>query len=309
MKKTKFLKRGFIVLIIIGLIIVHFIFPRLITETRNPIIALFKNQKVVNTEVLINENTKVKRKKLTVTSFDDVKLSALLTYSKSEIPKSTIILLHGSSHNKEHFLELSEFLSLNGFNSVALDIRGFGESEGQFFTYGVKESKDIQILIDHLINKEGFDHIGIWGQSIGGALVLQTMGIEKRIKYGISESSYTSLKSNVQSFFKRHAGFSLAIFSDYLVDRSGSIGNFDADEASPYKSSKNITQPILVVHGGKDKQIPIEEGRANYNNIKSKDKKFLEIEEAGHSDLWQVGGDAYFNSVLLFLNKQASTFN
>lgn len=306
---TKILKRTFLASTIIGLLVIHFISPRFITETRNPILESFKTKKTISNSLEKNDNSKFKRKKLTITTFDNLKLSALLTYSNLPDSKGTIILLHGSSHTKDHFHDLSEFLSLNGFNSVALDSRGFGESEGQFLTFGVKETKDIQKLITELTNTENLGNIGLWGQSIGGAFTLQTMGIDKRVKYGIAESSYIDLKTTVQCFFRRHLGFELTPFSNYLTERAGSIADFDPNEASPFEYSKNITQPILVVHGGNDNPIPITEGKANFANIKSKDKEFLEIELAGHSDLWEVGGDNYFNSVLEFLNRQASTTN
>ncbi|EPR74307.1 Hydrolase of the alpha/beta superfamily [Winogradskyella psychrotolerans RS-3] len=308
-RKTKFIKRVLLILTIAGLILIHFVFPRFIMQTRNPIAQLFKTEKVINAQLESNDNSKFKRKKLTIITFDNLKLSALLTYSSLQNTKGTIILLHGSSHNKDHFLGLSEFLATNGFNSVALDSRGFGESEGQFLTYGVKETKDIQTLISQLIKDENLGNIGLWGQSIGGAFTLQAMGMDKRIKYGIAESSYKNLKTNIQYYFKRHAGFNLELFSNYLVDRAGRIADFNPDDANPYKYSENITQPILVVHGGKDKPIPITNGKANFSRIKSIDKEFIEIESAGHSDLWETGGEDYFNSVLKFLNRQALSSN
>ncbi|WP_179336263.1 alpha/beta hydrolase [Winogradskyella costae] len=305
----KIIKRYTLILFILGLLIIHFIVPRFIVETRSPIVELFKAEDVTTSQTKSNTNSKFKRKKITITTFDKLKLSALITYSSSTHVKGTIILLHGSSHTKEHFLVLSEFLSINGFNSVALDSRGFGESKGQFFTYGAKETKDIQTLITQLINNENLDNIGLWGQSIGGALTLQAMGMDNRIAFGIAESTYTDLKTNIQYYIKRHTGFNLKLFSDYLVDRAGRIADFNPDEANPYKYSNNITQPILVVHGSKDTAIPISKGRANYSRIKSIDKEFMELKAAGHSDIWAIGSDKYFESVLKFLNKQALPSN
>ena len=308
-RKTKVIRRVLLTLIILGILLLHFVFPRFITQTKNPLFTLFKIEKTTNNDLEPNENSKFKRKKLTITTFDNLKLSALLTYSSLENTKGTIILLHGSSHDKTHFLDLSEFLSANGFNSVALDSRGFGESEGQFLTYGAKETKDIQSLISQLIKDEGLSNIGLWGQSIGGALTLQAMGTDNRIKYGIAESAFTDLRTNIQYYFKRHAGFSLDIFSTYLVNRAGRIADFNPDDANPYKYSANITQPILVVHGGKDQAIPIIEGKANFSRVKSLDKEFIEIKSAGHSDIWKIGGKNYFNSVLAFLDRQATLSN
>ena len=56
-----------------------------------------------------------------------------------------------------NFIDLSTFLSENGFNSVALDLRAHGESEGQLCSFGVNEKKDIQKLIDYLPQHKGLN--------------------------------------------------------------------------------------------------------------------------------------------------------
>ncbi|MBU2929502.1 alpha/beta hydrolase [Winogradskyella psychrotolerans] len=305
----KILKRTFLILVMVGLLIFYFIFPRFIIERRNPILESFKTQNVYTDTLYKNNSAMFKRKKLKFLTYDNLEQSALLTYTHIAKPKGTIILLHGSSHTKMHFYDLSKFLAKNGFNSVALDIRGFGESEGQFFTFGVKESKDIQKLVDVLINEEDLSNIGIWGQSIGGALTIQSMGSDHRIAYGISESTYTDLKSNIQGYFKRHTGFNLALVSDFLVERAGRIGDFDPNDASPIKYSKHITQPTLIIHGGQDEAIDISNSETIFSAIKSKDKEFIDVESAGHINLWEVGGKALFDKILHFLNNQATTYN
>ncbi|REG87780.1 serine aminopeptidase S33 family [Winogradskyella sediminis] len=306
---TKIFKRTFLILFVVGLLIFYFIFPRFIIERRNPILESFKTQNIYNDTIHQEDASMLKRKKLTFLTYDNLEQSALLTYTHIAKPKGTIILLHGSSHTKVHFYDLSKFLATNGFNSVAVDIRGFGESEGQFFTFGVKESKDVKKLVDVLIHREGLNNIGVWGQSVGGALALQSMGSDHRIAYGISESTYTDLKSNIQGFFKRHTGFNLALVSNFLVDRAGHIGDFDPNDASPIKYSKQIIQPTLIIHGGQDEAIDISNSETIFSTIKSKDKEFIEVESAGHINLWEVGGKALLDKILRFLNNQAITYN
>ena len=79
-------------------------------------------------------------------------MSAILTYSCLDSTKGTIILLHGIRSNKSHFNDLSNYLSTNGFNSVALDLRAHGESEGKFCSFGVNEKRDVKKLI-HFLEK------------------------------------------------------------------------------------------------------------------------------------------------------------
>jgi predicted alpha/beta-fold hydrolase len=148
--RLKLFKRILVSFIILAALLTHFFVPRLITEIRNPIVGLIKRNHNVSHEVVSNNNnSKVKRKVITLKSFDELKLLTRLTYANSDAPKGTIILLHRIRSNRNHFIELSAFLSKDGFNSVALDSRAHGESEGDFCSFGVNEKQDVSALINH----------------------------------------------------------------------------------------------------------------------------------------------------------------
>ena len=308
-KSIKIIKWSSIVLIILGFLIIHFFIPRLISEIRNPVVTLIKRNKNVGFDVSSINASKFNQKEFYFNSFDSLKLSARLTYSSLDSAKATVILLHGIRSNKDHFKNLSNFLAENGFNSVALDSRAHGKSEGSFCSFGVNEKKDIKTLIDYLSTHENLSHFGIWGQSLGGAIGLQAMGYDKRIEFGIIESAFSDFKSIVNDYFDLHVGFSYAPFSNYLVNRTGKIAEFDPNDASPIEYCKNINQPILIVHGNEDERINIKYARANFSKIPNLKKEFIEIDSANHSNVWKVGSDAYFERVLEFLNENKSLSN
>ncbi|WP_052158340.1 alpha/beta hydrolase [Lacinutrix jangbogonensis] len=304
--RIKIIKRFLFIFLILGLLLTHFFIPRLISEIRNPIVGLIKRNRNVSHKLITNEDSEIKRKTIVIKSFDNIKLSASLTYSDVDPIKGTVILLHGIRSNKDHFKGLSSLLSKNGYNSVALDLRAHGESEGQFCSFGVNEKKDVTKLIDYLYEKEDLNYIGIWGQSLGGAISLQAMGFDARLKFGIVESAFSDFKTIVNDYFHRYAGFSFAPFSNYLVNRTGNIAAFNPNEAKPIKYCENITQPVLIVHGNDDKRINIKYGKDNFFKIKSTDKEFLVVDTANHTNVWNVGGEKYFNKVISFLDKHAA---
>nr|WP_262897317.1 alpha/beta hydrolase [Winogradskyella marina] len=289
---------------ILGLLVTHFFVPRLISEIRNPVVSLIKRNKNINVDVTSNSDSKLNQKEFLFSSFDGLKLSARLTYSSSNTTKRTVILLHGIRANKEQFKNVIDFLSENGFNSVALDSRAHGKSEGNFCSFGVNEKKDVKTLIDYLSQHENLNHFGVWGQSLGGAIGLQAMGYDQRIKFGIIESAFSDFRTIVNDYFDLHAGFSYTPFSNYLVNRAGTIAEFDSNDAKPIAYCEQINQPILIVHGNKDERINIKYARANFSKIPSAKKEFIEIDTANHSNVWKVGGDAYFKRVLKFMNAQ-----
>jgi len=186
---------------------------------------------------------------------------------------------------------------------VALDSRAHGESGGKHCTYGVKENQDVSELISLLLNQENSsENIGVWGQSLGGAIGLQSMALDKRIKFGIIESTFSDYKTIVNEYFSYHAGFNIRWLTNYFADRAGQIAGFDPINAQPRLHAKDISQPILIVHGAEDARINIKYGKENFENISSTQKKFLAIETANHVNVWKVGGEAYFESAISFLD-------
>ncbi len=306
MKKTqkrKVFKRVFLVLTILGFLFLHFYIPRFITEIRNPLIQLIKGNDLIKT-VPIFENNELNGKYINFNSFDDVKLSSYLIYSSLDTVKGTIILLHGIRSNKESFIELSYKLSKLGFNSVALDSRAHGQSGGTHCTFGVKEKEDVSELIHVLSEKEGItENIGVWGQSLGGAIGLQALGNDKRIKFGIIESTFSDFETITNDYFNFHTGINFRPLTNYLVYRTGQIAEFDPKEAKPIKYCENIEQPILIVHGNKDERIKMKYGKDNFSKIPSEKKEFIEIENANHLNVWKIGGHEYFERIIKFIKE------
>ena len=158
-RRLELFKRFLFVIIIAGIVLTHFFIPRLISEIRNPVVSLIKRNRNSSHKLSIDTNNlEITRKVISIKSFDGITLSARITYSNLDSPKGTIILLHGIRSNKDQFLSLSNFLSENGFNSVALDSRAHGDSEGDFCSFGVHEKRDVQFLIDHLSDNENLNH-------------------------------------------------------------------------------------------------------------------------------------------------------
>ena len=295
-----------IVLTISGLLFLHFYAPRFITEIKNPIIETIKGNHLITTRPSF-ENNQLKGQYINFKSFDNVELSSYLTYSDLDTAKGTIILLHGIRSNKESFIELSKNLSTLGYNSIALDSRAHGKSNGTHCTFGVKEKKDISELINVLAKQENItENIGVWGQSLGGAIGLQAMGSDKRIKFGIIESTFSDFKTITNDYFNYHAGFNIKPLTNYLVYRAGKLAKFDTEDARPIKYCEKIEQPILIVHGNEDKRIDIKYAKDNFANISSNEKEFIEVKTANHLNVWKTGGENYFKRVMKFITKNTA---
>lgn len=292
--------------LLLALATVHFLLPRVVTKIRSPLMAKLTG----NPHQVPNGPSEMATDRgaiFTVQSFDGTAIVAHQQYSALDTTYSTMLLLHGIRSNKENLSHLAYRLAQKGYSTVAVDLRAHGYSGGTHCTFGVKERKDISAVIDHLEDQEMIKgSLGIFGQSLGGAIAIQSLAIDDRLKYGIILSAFSTFRSITDDYFRFNLGFSYKWLSNYLVDRAGAIAGFDPDDASPLEYCKLINQPVLMAHGLEDRRITIEYGKENFKNLADAQSEFLTIENANHLDVWQVGGELFLEKILAFLTRHGS---
>lgn len=248
------------------------------------------------------EQIGLRTEKLDVTVADTIVLKGWFIHAARPDPFGTVILLHGSASCKEAMLATAETLAFSGCNAVIVDLRAHGESGGMYCTYGYYEKEDVSRIIDEAIKKfSNAEPFAVYGNSLGGAIALQALAFDPRIKCGIIESSFATLREVVYDYMKRISGMPLRFISDKALDNSGIIANFPVDSIRPEESAKNILQPVLIAHGSEDNYISIEYGKRIYRNLASPNKVWYPIEGGDHLNLRQAGGREYQQKVVNFL--------
>ncbi len=240
-----------------------------------------------------------------IISHDGLRLANFFCFSNLDTIKGTILFIHGIGSRKERFIPMAEALADNGFQSILIDLRAHGQSHGDYITYGYNETKDISDLITCADTTYNLQSIGIWGQSLGGAISLQMLAKDKRIDFGIIESTYSTFDEVIHDYSNRIVGFPLGFLNDYVIWRAQDIANFDKVNLNPEDACLQIDQPILYVHGTEDDRIDVSYGKRNYNKIVSTDKELVLVEGANHVNVWDIGGEAYKIKCLEFLNQAA----
>jgi len=254
-------------------------------------------------EKLKPEKLGLKSDKLSINVGEGINLEGYWIKSKEENPKGIIILIHGIGGCKEHFLGLADKLSKKGIESIVFDGRAHGKSGGKYTTYGHHEKEDISKIVGLIKEKIPGIKIGIWGNSLGGAISIQALEIEKRIEFGIIESTFTELDQIVYDYKKRILKVGIKSISNYALKRAGEIGGFNYEKIKPIESVKEIEQPIFLSHGEKDENINPKYGKMLYENLKSKEKEFVLVKGGGHFDLFEKGGKEYENKIMNFIDK------
>ena len=275
--------------------------PRMIIQVHGGLYSILRPIK--NNSKLTPIDYQLNAEHLHIRTIDGLSLSAYIIKSNTDTQNGTIILLHGIRANKEHFLPLAKQLADSSYNSVIIDLRAHGESEGKYCTFGFLEKYDISILVDSLYNRSDLNkNIGIWGQSLGGSIAMQSMATTPKIKYGIIESTFSDFDIIVHDYMQNYLGFDIPFLTNYLISRASKITYFEPSDVKPYLYARKIVQPIIISHGSLDDRITIDNGLKNFNNVSSSEKEFIEIVGANHLNLWEVGGQDYFNKIFKFLN-------
>lgn len=286
---------GFVI-VILGALFLYA--PYFVVEVKNPLIELVRKKRISKQIELrpVQERVQIEH--------DGLKLQGILTKSNTDTTKATIILVHGIRGNKGWWHTKSLVLSDSSYQTLAIDLRAHGESEGKFTTFGVKEKQDIKAWIDWLEKEDRVEaqKLGIWGQSLGGAVALQTLAVEDRLQFGVIESAFSDFAKVAGDYGQDYIGIKIDPLTNNILKRAGKLADFDLQDANPAKASESIKQPILFIHGEKDNKIDISYNRENFNAIPHQNKEFYVVKDAGHYDVWNIGDKTYRDKVFAFID-------
>jgi esterase/lipase len=70
---------------------------------------------------------------------------------------------------------------------------------------------------------------------------------------------------------------------------------------------KKIFLPTLIIHGDQDSLVPLENAKAIYQHLGTREKKLLIIPSATHNDIMLVGFNDYFNAIQRFIETTDQT--
>jgi pimeloyl-ACP methyl ester carboxylesterase len=128
--------------------------------------------------------------KITITTNDSVDLSGLF-WNKDAF--STVLLMHMMPSKKEAWVPLADKLADLGFNVLAFDFRGHGESGGgDYKTYTSEQHReyylDMKAAIRYLEDTFSHTEIYLGGASIGANLVIKYMSEHRDFSNGFALS-------------------------------------------------------------------------------------------------------------------------
>lgn len=176
---------------------------------------------------------------------------------------NTVILLHGVADNRAGMLGNAELLLGHGYSVLLPDARAHGTSGGDLATYGVKEAADVHRWFDWIQRSEASRCIDGLGESMGAALLLQSLRTTPGFCAVVAESSFASFREASYDRLgeKLHAG---AWAGRTLLRPAVEVGflyarwkyGIDFEQASPENAVADSRVPVLLIHGLRDTNLP-----------------------------------------------------
>jgi uncharacterized protein len=249
-----------------------------------------------------------KQEQVSVTSKYGYKLSGVyLTCPKQA--KDTVIIVHCLQGSRWTSMKYAEIYLDKGFNVLVYDSRDHGESGGSNVTYGYCEKYDLDKWVDYVEarNKDGV--IGVHGESMGAATALLHSELNeksKRVKFYVADCAYSDLVNLAETELKNNYDFDNPYIVKPVIFYSSIISfvksGFTFYDVSPINAVKNVTTPIMFIHGGNDTLVPPAMSKEMYN-IKPGAKELLIYPESRHAQSFLYNQNDYRKQVWNFIDK------
>lgn len=209
---------------------------------------------------------------------------SLAGYFYSQGSEKTVLLVHGLMGCYLDRLCDARIYYERGYNVLAVDCRGHGESEGKYRTLGYWDGQDIICWAEYLIKEKGQQTIILDGVSMGGATVLSASGDQKlppQVKGIISDCAYTSIYEIFKYQMEKFMKLPKVPFLNLMELYCNKIAHISLIARSPRDSVKHAKVPILLIHGVDDEFVPYEMSQALKHACKAP-KRMYSVKGAGH---------------------------
>ncbi len=178
-------------------------------------------------------------------------------------PQKAAIIVHGYTGNYSSMYPYAKVLLDHGFNVVLYDHRMHGISDRKdkngrriCCSMGFYESMDLKDLFHYV--KARFDENCIWGllgESMGGAIVMQTAPEIPELSFVIDDCGYSSMVEEAKAVYKglHMPSWPTMKLGDAVLRHRWKWSLYDIDAV---KALKRTTVPMLFCHGDADTFVP-----------------------------------------------------
>ncbi|MDD5696493.1 MAG: alpha/beta hydrolase [Candidatus Pacebacteria bacterium] len=213
-----------------------------------------------------------------------------------------VLILHGWAATSYSWRSVSYNLAENGFEAIALDLPGFGETPAPKEVWG---TDDYIRFIEDFVKEMGLNKFYLVGHSFGGALALKfavknSSSVEKLALCAavVIRKERLSLRQKISKFLAKHGSRIIdktPVYPFFEKVAYRIAGAYDYYQASPIMKeifkkvivedmsdlAEKLDKPCLIVWGEHDQAVPLQDAFDLNNLIKNSELKV--IRNTGHN--------------------------
>lgn len=194
-----------------------------------------------------------------------------------------------------------------GFNTLLVDQRAHGDSEGCSISFGVIERFDVITWCNYCTNRFPKAKIYLAGVSMGAASVIMAaeLDLPSNVKGIIADCSYSSQKEVIKLSCK-NMKVPPSLAYPFITLGGKLFGKFDINVRTPLEAIPNAKVPILLIQGQADEIVPCEMAYEMANAAPSK-AELHTFNKASHGISYIVDPIRYKQLAIDFINKCENT--
>ena len=231
--------------------------------------------------------------------------------------RGTVIVAHGIDHTRQVMLPRAVFLVQGGYDVLALDLRGHGESGGTVVSPGLLESRDIFGAVRYVRSCGNNRPIAVLGVSYGAAATLIAAADSSEINAVVADGAFLSGRDvfeDINHHYLHDAGMKLwmrALFlgascpglipATSLVYRLRTGIGLGPDLVTVMPAVRRIGIPVLLITGERDWIAPTAKTRQILAALPGHRNSLAIIPGALHDTTYSAAPEVYSGAVLKFL--------
>jgi fermentation-respiration switch protein FrsA (DUF1100 family) len=193
-----------------------------------------------------------------------------------ERPRGLVVQWHGNAENMTSHYRFLAWLTLQGYDLLTFDYRGYGASEGTKDFDGIYQDARAMIRFASEIGKEKNLPLIFIGQSIGGSLLLRALEEERpdNLRLIVIEAAFYSHQQIAREKLAANwLTWPLQWLSYWLI----------SDRYAPGGSQLKTLPPVakILIYSEGDPVIPIHHGEQLFAEL-DEPKEFWRVQSGGH---------------------------
>lgn len=228
-------------------------------------------------------------------------------YLPNETSDKAIIIVHGRNASKQWaesgtIVAFEAALQKAGYAVLAIDLRGHGDSEGDRYSFGVYERRDVLGAVDFL-KEQGFKSgkIGVVGISLGGAAVNGAMAESEDIGAVVTEGTFGDFEPIIYEQWENESGLpNFFLPGVFLMNRI--MFGYSLADIHPAEEIANATpRPMLIIHCTEDDTVSLENAQELLQAAPHAESWIMDNCE--HAELHRDYPELYQNKVITFFDE------